>query len=114
MYIPSFSFFFRNSSGSTCFSGSLASGVESSSTAALLFLVLAFLALLAGAFFSSAGALGVVNLSLVLVLGVFAGCASDQWPGFPLVVVTVVFPKGETHLFSLGIGLVLALLGRSL
>jgi hypothetical protein len=50
----------------------LASGVLSSS-AALDFLELGFFALLAGVFFSSAGALGVVNFSLVLVLGVFAG-----------------------------------------
>ena len=76
--VLSFSFFFLISSGSMGFSDSLASALSPSSLAAgaaLAFLAGVFLVLLAGVFFpvSSAGALGVVNFSFVLFLGVLAG-----------------------------------------
>lgn len=58
------------------FSGS---GAGSSSLAALPFLEAdAFLDLLVGVFFSSSGAFGEVNFSLVLVLGVLDGCKNGK------------------------------------
>lgn len=65
------------------FSGS---GAGSSSLAALPFLgAAAFFDLLAGVFFSSPGAFGEVNFSLVLVLGVLEGCKNGRrlMPGQP-------------------------------